>query len=355
MCNRPHSIFCILPPYILVEIARNGSPDQRARALDTLSADASVRQFRATTATARAFAPVRLHAAMPGTRPAMKRTIYSANHGEELPGVPVRLEGSAPADDVSVNEAYDGLGATFDFFLDQFQRNSIDNAGMALDATVHFSRDYDNAFWNGQQMVFGDGDGALFKRFTSSLDVIGHELTHGVTEFESGLQYQGQSGALNESLSDVFGVLIKQYANKQTADQADWLIGADLLVAGPGRQALRSMKEPGSAYDDPVMGKDPQPGHMKDYVHTVSDNGGVHINSGIPNKAFYLAASALGGYAWEKAGRIWYETLLDAGLKSNANFRAFAKLTVANTDKLFGAASKESGVVRRAWHDVGVY
>ena len=352
--HRPHSIFCILPPHILVEIAKNGSAQERGRALDTLSADVSIRQFRATVATARALTPVRTSAAMPGTRPVMQRTIYSANYQEALPGEPVRLEGSKGGDDLAVNEAYDGLGATFNFFLDEFQRNSIDGLGMPLNATVHFGRDYDNAFWNGRQMVFGDGDGTLFNRFTSSLDVIGHELTHGVTEFESGLQYSGQSGALNESLSDVFGVLIKQYALKQTAEQADWLIGAELLVPGPGRSALRSMKEPGTAYDDPVLGKDPQPGHMKDYVDTLSDNGGVHINSGIPNRAFYLAATALGGNAWEKAGKIWYDTLLDAQLKPNATFRAFAKLTVANADKLFGAASPEAKAVRRAWDGVGV-
>ena len=351
--HRPHSIFCIIPPHILVNIAKHGSPQQRSRALDTLSADASVRQIRATVATARAFSPQRT-SSMPGTQPTLQRTIYNASHEETLPGNVARLEGAPAGDDLAVNEAYDGLGATFHFYLEQLQRNSIDNAGLPLLATVHYGQDYDNAFWNGQQMVFGDGDSTLFKRFTASLDVIGHELTHGVTEFESGLAYQGQSGALNESISDVFGSLIKQYALKQSAAEADWLIGAELLVPGPGRIALRSMKAPGSAYDDPVLGRDPQPAHMKQFVHTVQDNGGVHINSGIPNHAFYLAATALGGNAWEKAGRIWYDALLDPHLKSNASFRAFAKLTVANTDKLYGAASDETRAVRTAWHSVGV-
>lgn len=225
---------------------------------------------------------------------------------------------------------------------------------MPLDATVHFDRNYDNAFWNGQQMVFGDGDGTLFNRFTVSLDVIGHELTHGVTEKEAGLIYQGQSGALNESVSDVFGSMVKQYKLGQAAAAADWLIGAELLVPGPGRTALRSMKAPGTAYDDPILGKDPQPARMKDYVHTVSDNGGVHINSGIPNHAFYLAAVAIGGNAWERAGKIWYETLQDSRLRQNAGFRAFAKLTKSTADKLFGAGSAESKAVAAAWKDVGV-
>jgi len=225
---------------------------------------------------------------------------------------------------------------------------------MPMNASVHFGNKYDNAFWNGQQMVFGDGDGTLFNRFTVSLDVIGHELTHGVTEHEAGLSYSGQSGALNESISDVFGSLVKQYANKQTAAQSDWLIGAGLLTAGVKGVALRSMKAPGTAYDDPVLGKDPQPATMSGYVHTMADNGGVHTNSGIPNHAFYLGAIAIGGNAWEKAGQVWYETLADPHLKPSANFRTFAKLTGSTADKLFGAGSAEGKAVRDAWHQVGV-
>ena len=151
------------------------------------------------------------------------------------------------------------------------------------------ARDYDNAFWDGTQMVFGDGDGVIFLPFTRSVDVIGHELAHGVTQYTSGLNYQDQSGALNESVSDVFGVLVKQRLLGQTADQADWLVGAELLAPGVNGVALRSMAAPGTAYDDPRLGKDPQPGHMRDYVDTTDDNGGVHINSGIPNKAFHVA------------------------------------------------------------------
>ena len=124
-------------------------------------------------------------------------------------------------------------------------------------------------------------------------------------------------------MSDVFGSLIKQYSLKQDASHADWLIGAGLLAAGVKGVALRSMKAPGTAYNDPVLGRDPQPAHMKDYIHTTDDNGGVHLNSGIPNHAFYLAAIAIGGNAWDVAGRIWYETLRDPKLKANANFAAF--------------------------------
>jgi Zn-dependent metalloprotease len=253
-----------------------------------------------------------------------------------------------------VNEAYDGLGDTFDFYFDVYKRNSIDNAGLHLNATVHYGKNYDNAFWNGQQMIFGDGDGQLFNRFTVALDVIGHELTHGVTGSEANLTYQGQSGALNESISDVFGSLVKQFKLKQTADKADWLIGAGLLAKGVKGVALRSMKDPGTAYDDPVLGKDDQPGTMAGYVHTAEDNGGVHTNSGIPNHAFYLAAVAIGGNAWEKAGQVWYDTLADPRLKRNADFAAFANLTIQNASRRFGPKGAEVGAVTQAWKQVQV-
>jgi Zn-dependent metalloprotease len=224
---------------------------------------------------------------------------------------------------------------------------------MKLDSTVHYGEDYNNAFWNGTQMVYGNGDGEIFQRFTKSIDVIGHELTHGVTQYEAALEYEGQAGALNESFSDVFGSLVKQYALKQRADKADWLIGAGLFTNKIKGVALRSMKEPGSAYNDPTIGKDPQPGHMKNYVKTSSDNGGVHINSGIPNKAFYLAAIELGGYAWEKAGRIWYVTLTER-LRERANFQNAANTTYEVAGTLYGKDSHEQNVVKKAWDQVGV-
>ncbi len=347
-----HSIYCILPPHILTSIAKNGTAAQRSMALDALAIDHSIRQDRAAVAAARG--PRRSAAPLASAVPGKRRSIYDTHQSQALPGILVRAEGGAASADICVNEAYDGLGATFDFYLAVYSRNSIDDAGMPMNATVHYQKGYDNAFWNSQQMVFGDGDGKLFNRFTIALDVIGHELTHGVTEHEAGLNYSGQSGALNESISDVFGSLIKQYANKQSAADADWLIGAGLLAKGVKGVALRSMKAPGSAYDDPVLGKDPQPAKMSDYVNTTSDNGGVHINSGIPNHAFYLAAIAIGGKAWEKAGRIWYQTLADPHLKPNANFKTFATLTVDNANKLYGTGSAEAKAVLNAWQSVGL-
>lgn len=351
MCNarHRHSIFCVLPPHVLDQIARNGSEHQRGWALDTLGIDHSLRSLRAVSQ------PLQRPQTLSTTPPGQStRTIYDAQGGTALPGVPVRAEGQAATSDTAVNEAYDYLGATYDFYWNIFHRHSIDDAGLALNGTIHYGKSYDNAFWNSTQMVFGDGDTQLFNRFTISVDVVGHELTHGVTEHEAGLAYFSQAGALNESMSDVFGSLIKQHYLKQTVDKADWLIGQGLLASTVKGQALRSMSNPGTAYDDPVLGKDPQPADMKHFVNTTQDNGGVHINSGIPNRAFYLVASHLGGYAWEKAGHIWYETLQDKKLSKTATFSAFAKRTVANAATLFGANSTEQNAVKDAWKQVGV-
>jgi len=346
--NYRHSIFCIVPPHILREVARRGNAAQRNAALDTLSLDGTMRSRRVRRALV-ASAPRPVFTAGPAQ---VQRTIYTADHTETQPGRLVRSEGQAPVGDPAVDEAYDGLGQTFEFYLEKYQRNSIDDQGMPLIGTVHYGNQFNNAFFDGRQMVFGDGDGAIFNRFTTSKDVIGHELTHGVTASEANLEYQDQSGALNESVSDVFGSLVKQYVVKQTASEADWLIGAGLLTFEG--QALRSMKAPGTAFDNNLMGKDPQPADMRHYVHTARDNGGVHTNSGIPNHAFFLVATALGGNAWEKAGQIWYDTIRDKSLSATASFADFAGRTVANAGHRYGTNSTEQKAVIDAWSRVHV-
>lgn len=340
-----HSICCIIPPYILRQVAENGTDKQRELAYRNLELSATMRGQREVIGQIAALA-----ATPTGTK---RRAVYDAKNKTTLPGKLVRGEGDAKSKDTTVNEAYDGSGKTYDFFFKAYERNSIDDRGLRLDSTVHYGRDYNNAFWNGRQMVYGDGDGEIFERFTKVLDVIGHELTHGVTQYEAGLEYHDQPGALNEHFSDVFGSLVKQYAKKQKADKADWLIGAGLFTKKIKGVALRSMKAPGTAYDDPLIGKDPQPAHMKDYVKTTRDNGGVHINSGIPNKAFYEVAVRLGGYAWERTGRIWYVTLRDR-LRPLSDFRECAGMTYAVAGELYGANSAEQRAVREGWAAVGI-
>ncbi|MGK6322162.1 M4 family metallopeptidase [Sphingomonas sp. DT-51] len=349
-----HSLHCILPPYILSRIAEHGPAELRSKAIHALLVDPSIRIVRATTA-APARGGVRRGATAPLLAPTPQRTIRDGGGRPEAPGTTVlRREGDPATGDAAADEAYDGLGATFALFWQAYQRDSIDDAGLPLDATVHYDQDYDNAFWDGKQMVFGDGDGELFNRFTLALDVIGHELTHGVTEHEAGLAYVNQSGALNESISDVFGSLVKQHALGQDAVTADWLIGAGLFTPAVKGSALRSMKAPGTAYDDPVLGKDPQPAHMDAFVRTNQDNGGVHINSGIPNRAFYLAATAIGGNAWERAGMIWYTALRDPAVGANTDFAAFARVTQDVAALLYGAGGAEAMAVAEAWSSVGV-
>ena len=203
-------------------------------------------------------------ASAPGSRaarpPGPQRSIHDAEQGTDLPGTKVRGEGDPATGDQGVTEAYDGLGATWALWQEGYGRNSLDGRGLPLVATVHFGRDYDNAFWDGTQMVFGDGDGVIFLPFTRSLDVIGHELAHGVTQYTSGLNYQDQSGALNESVSDVFGVLVKQRLLGQTADEADWLVGAELLAPGVQGVALRSMAAPGHRLRRPPARQGPPAG-----------------------------------------------------------------------------------------------
>lgn len=335
----------IIPPHMLKEIARQGSPKQQQCAWESLTMSEQIRGQRLALTMISA-----IGSTATGTR---RRTVYDAGNGYTLPGRLVRSEGSPKSRDRTVNEAYAGAGITYDLFKKVFGRNSIDDRGMRLDSTVHYGKDYDNAFWNGQQMVYGDGDGELFNRFTIAIDVIAHELTHGVTQYEAGLEYQDQAGAMNESLSDVFGSLVKQYRRGQEAKDADWLIGERLFTKNVNGKGLRSMREPGTAYDDPVLGRDPQPGHMKDYVKTREDNGGVHINSGIPNRAFYETAVRMGGYAWDKAGQIWYVALRDK-LRPRSDFEDTVSLMVAVAGELYGGGSLEQKAVKEGWAEVGL-
>lgn len=287
------------------------------------------------------------------------RRVHDCDHGTTLPGGLVRAEGDEPSSDPSVNEAFAGLGATWEVLHRRYGRDSLDGSGMPLVASVHYARDYDNAFWDGQQMVFGDGDGVYFQRFTGSVDVIAHELAHGVTQYTAGLTYVGQPGALNESASDVWGAIVRQWVRGQTVEEADWLIGAELFTDRVQGVALRSMAAPGTAYDDPRLGRDPQPAHMDDHVRLPhdadNDNGGVHINSGIPNKAFHLFATALGEHVWEVAGQVWFDTMTTRGLiPRDVDFAGFAGATVRMAQDRYGEGSEVDRALRSAWSGVGI-
>jgi Zn-dependent metalloprotease len=348
-CNKSLENHCcgncfIIPEYVNKRIYEKGTTSQKVKAWKNLIMTEQLRGRRNVAGMLQSFMPKSAQ---------LYRVIYDAENSEKLPGFIVRSEGQRTKGGRTVSEAYDYSGRTYDFFKKVFDRNSINDSGMDLESTVHYGEDYNNAFWNGTQMVYGDGDGDIFNRFTKCLEVVGHELTHGITQYEAALEYQGQPGALNESFSDIFGSLIKQHYLKQTTEKADWLIGKELLTSKIKGKALRSMKEPGTAYDDPVIGKDPQPAHIKKYKTTTSDNGGVHINSGIPNKAFYLTTIEIGGYAWEKAGRIWYIALRDR-LRERSTFQNAANITFEVARTIYGKNSIEQEAVVNGWKGVGL-
>jgi Zn-dependent metalloprotease len=325
----------IIPPYLLEKIVRSQLDADPSR---TLEIDARLRSRRTTATPA------------PSATDAGPFSVYTADNGTDLPGRLVRAAGDPESDDRTVDEAYVGVEASLALFEEIYGRRSYDDRGAPVIVTVHYEQDYDNAFWDGTQLVFGDGDGKVFERFTKPVDVLGHEFSHAVTQFTANLTYQGQSGALNESVSDVFGSCLKQRLLAQTAADADWLIGEAIFLPSVRGRALRSMKEPGTAYDDPALGRDPQVGSMADYVDTADDNGGVHLNSGIPNRAFYLAATAIGGGSWDGAGKIWYAALT-SGIGADTDFAGFAAATVTAAQ----AVSAEAGTaVTEAWTTVGV-
>jgi Zn-dependent metalloprotease len=280
------------------------------------------------------------------------RQVYDSQGTYEQRVKLVRSEGEAPSTDETVNNAYAYVGQVFDYFKTVLGRKSIDNLGMNLIVNVHFGEKYQNAFWDGDDISLGDGDGKIFVNFSKSLDVIAHELSHGVTQYTANFKYSGQSGALHEHFSDVFGSAITQYVANQTADDADWLIGNEIMGPELYGESIRSMSEPGTAYDNSLLGKDTQPAHMKDYYSGTEDNYGVHINSGIPNKAFYLASMEI---STDKAAIIWYRALQK--LWPNANFNDAVKIIVETTRSLVKEELVPQGAtqkVRTAFREVGL-
>lgn len=277
------------------------------------------------------------------------RVVFDAQDGEERPGVQVRSEGQAATGDNDTDKAYDFTGTVRDYYKEIHNWNSIDNEGMRMISVVHFKEKFNNAFWDGRMMTYGRGDQVIFRTFVLP-DICGHEITHGVTQFVANILYFGQSGAINESLSDVFGKLIEMYANKTPVSKFDWVVGRGCFMPEVTGRGIRDMMNPGTAYRDVKLGKDPQPAHMKDYIVTTRDKGGVHANSGIPNRAFALCADAIGGFAWDKVAHIWFEARANCGDKPS--FASFAAHTVEACGKL-GFAS-ETDKVNKAWLDVGV-
>jgi Zn-dependent metalloprotease len=356
-CRHPRN--CIIPPYLSkrIEIAR------KIQGLDTnIESTMAEKRFRSKRKNlAMIDAPKRktmmfTHDTVPTNKPHLQ--VYDA---EQLPITPGSLKwetGQAKPAEKDFLRAIDGAEKTWEFYFKLFNRRSIDNKGMMIIESLHYREDprklFDNAFWDGEMMLFGEGDGLITTDFTSDIDIIAHELSHGVIDFEIALVYKKDSGALNESFADVFGMLVKQWDKKTAARKSNWLLGENVLVGD--KYALRSMKAPGKAFvNHPDLGDDPQPATMDDYVDTIEDDGGVHINSGIPNHAFYVAAWEMAGNAWEKAGKIWYAAATDKKLmKKHADFHDCREATLNKAAGLFGKNSLAYKAVKKGWDEVKV-
>lgn len=261
---------------------------------------------------------------------------YSANYGLSLPGTMMTNTDNVWSDKAAVDAHY-YAGLVYDYYYREHGRNSFDNNGATIKSTVHYSSNYNNAFWNGGQMVYGDGDGTNYLAFSGALDVVAHELTHAVTTKTAGLIYQDQSGALSESFSDVFGELIENKPDN------NWLVGEAIVTPGIAGDAMRSLANP-EAYN--------HPDHMAEYLYTSADSGGVHTNSGIPNKAFYHFVTAP-GMTQQKAGKVWYRALTQY-LTSKSIFNDARNATRQAAIDLYGAGSAEVAAVVNAWESVGV-
>ncbi|MED0664995.1 M4 family metallopeptidase [Pseudobacillus badius] len=244
-------------------------------------------------------------------------------------------------------DAHHYAAKTYDYYKEKFNRNSYDDRGAALKSTVHYGSKYNNAFWNGSQMVYGDGDGSTFIPLSGALDVVAHELTHAVTDNSSDLIYQNESGALNEAMSDIFGTLVEFYAN----NNPDYEIGEDIYTPGVANDALRSMS-------DPTKNGDPDH-YSKRYTGT-GDNGGVHTNSGIINKAAYLLAKGgthysitVPGIGNEKVGKIYYRANT-VYLTASSTFSQARAALVQSAADLYGASSPEVNAVNKSFDAVGI-
>ena len=340
-----------IPPHVQKEVAKSTDGVAADKAQADLSAEA--RKQRASAIEAASEMPDAVLEAAPAATGTCRREVYDSENTTQKRKTLVRAEGDPVTADDDVTAAYDHSGTVRTFFKDVLNRDSIDNRCMDLILNVHYGTNFNNAFWDGDEMTFGDGDGVIFSGFARSLDVVAHELAHGVTQFTAGLIYKNQSGALNEHFSDVFGTAITQWAANETPASADWLIGDEIMAPGLYGEALRSMRHPGTAYDNTILGKDPQPAHYDDRYTGSADNGGVHINSGIPNRAFYLAATELGDTI--VATRIWYHALRH--LPSNATFSVAADQLAESARILVKAGVAPKGatqIVRGALRAVGM-
>lgn len=300
----------------------------------------------------------------PENKFAKSRKVYTANNGTSLPGTLLWSEGGTQTSDTTAQAAYNYAGNVYDYYKNVHLRDSYDGAGATIISSVHYSSSYNNAFWNGSQMVYGDGDGTQFIPLSKALDVDAHELTHAVTERTANLTYSNEPGALNEATSDILGNSCEAYSkNGGTPNSNTWLVGEDIYTPGTSGDALRYMNNP------------TQDGYSKDYyperITGTADNGGVHGNSGIANLAYYLmvmggthprskttvvvpALSTTSSTSLDMAQRIWYRALT-VYMTSSTNFQGARNATAQAAADLYGGTTGAAyNSVQKAWDCVAV-
>src|SRR5262245_18501964 len=339
----------IVPKAALERFARDRSlpAEQRKNFADTIKIDAEFRRLRNQANKLTRVASLMAAARAPATvAPAPAITVFNCNHGQTLPGA--QILNPATSSDATAKHVFVETSSVAAFYSQVFGRNSVDGAGMTLISSIHYGAHYNNAVWNGSQMTEDDGDGSIFVDFSKGNDVIGHELTHGVTQHSLGLNYTNEAGGLNESLSDCFGSMFRQWGAKQDVRHADWLIGKDIM--GPaaikkGFTRLRDMANPAAKHC-----LAPQPSKFSQYRPGMDP----HQSSGIPNLAFYTTARAVGGHSWDKVGQIWYKSLTGFGPTPNTKMKAFANPTRAVAAQLYPGNTAVANAVDAGWKKVGL-
>jgi Zn-dependent metalloprotease len=339
---------CIVPADVLKRFAGDTTlpQDLRSSLDDTLRVDLEFRNLRRQanrlTQVARLaiVAPARQLMGPPTV------SVFTCDHSQSLPGTQIPdPDGSS---DATAKNVFKETTLVANFYKEVFNRDSVDNANMALLSSIHYGKNYNNAFWNGSQMTYGDGDGKIFVDFSKANDVIGHELTHGVTQYSLQLNYSGDAGGLNESISDCFGSMFRQWQANQTAGTADWLIGADIVGPAAKERGLTCLRDMANPAADHCLA--PQPTSYSQITPGMDP----HYSSGPPNLAFCTACKIAGGESWKGVGKVWYEVLTQSGPHPNMVMKDFANRTRNTSAHLFPGNTTLQNAVDQGWRHVGL-
>jgi Zn-dependent metalloprotease len=337
----------IVPREVLTRLAEDPelSAEVRKSLSDTAQVSHQIRELRQQAA--KLTSVVLAHAAaVADVAAAPLVTVYDCKHAQRLPGTPVPNPKNSR--DPAAKRTFNETTGVAKFYKDVFNRNSIDNHGLTMMSSIHYGVNFNNAMWNGTQMLYGDGDNSIFIDFTKGSDVIGHELTHGVTQYSLQLDYQDDAGGLNESISDCFGSMFRQWEKKQDVKSADWLIGHDII--GPTAKArgftcLRDMGNPAAPHC-----LAPQPTQYSQITPGMDP----HFSSGPPNLAFYTACTNLGGKSWEKIGQVWYRAVTGFGPTPTMRMKPFADRTRQVAHTMYSGTPAVAAAVDAGWKHVGL-